>query len=344
MTTSSLGTSPAFVRTRRAALVAVAMSLTAPAWAQASVATGSASAAIWPSRTVKIVVPYAAGGPADLVAREIAQKLSAQLGQPVVVDNQGGGLGIPALTAASRAEPDGHTLYMPALGNVVLQPLLSKASGGADLLARLKPVGQVSSGAHVLVVSAKLPVRNVKELVDYARANPGKVSFASAGTGGTAHLAMEMFRSLSRTEVLHVPYKGSSAAVNDLVSGQVSAMFSSLPSLQGVVDKGLVRVIGATAPSRSAATRDLPQISATLPGFEYTTWYALYVPQATPQPVVERINAVLRRVLQDPAVVAKIEPSGTELLGSSPDEVTQLVRRETDKWGRIIREANISID
>lgn len=319
--------------------------LTVPAWAQAPAATGtSTAAAAWPAKAVKILVPYAAGGPADVVAREIAQKLSTQVGQPVVVENLGGGLGIPALTAAARAEPDGHTLYMPALGNVVLQPLLSKSSGGADLLARLKPVGQVSTGAHVLVVSARLPVRSVKELVDYARADPGKVSFASAGTGGTAHLAMEMFRSLSRTEVLHVPYKGSSAAVNDLVSGQVSAMFSSLPSLQGVVDKGLVRVMGVTAPSRSSATRDLPQISATLPGFEYTTWYAMYAPQATPQPVVERINAALRRVLHDPAVVAKIEPSGTELLGSSPDEVTQLVRRETDKWGRIIREANISID
>ena len=330
---------------RRSVIAGVAVALAFPALAQMPSATPSvAPGAAWPSKTVKIVVPYAAGGPADVVAREIAQKLSANLGQPVVVENQGGGLGIPALTAATRAEPDGHTLYMPALGNVVLQPLLSKTSGGADLLARLKPVGQVSTGAHVLVVSAKLPVRTVKELVEYARANPGKVSFASAGTGGTAHLAMEMFKSLSRTDVLHVPYKGSSAAVNDLVSGQVSAMFSSLPSLQGVVDKGLVRVIGVTAPSRSPATRDLPQISAALPGFEYTTWYALYAPQAAPQTVVDRINAALRRVLQDPAVVAKIEPSGTELLASSPDEVTQLVRRETDKWGKIIREANISID
>jgi tripartite-type tricarboxylate transporter receptor subunit TctC len=183
---------------------------------------------------------------------------------------------------------------MPALGNVVLQPLLSK-SGGADLLARLRPVSMVSTSAHVLVVSAKLPVKSVRELVDYARANPGKVSFASAGTGGTAHLAMEMFKALSATDVLHVPYKGSSGAVNDLASGQVSAMFSSLPSLQGVADKGLVRVIAATAPSTSTATRSLPLMSAALPGFEYTTWYAMYVPQATPTALVERINAALRR-------------------------------------------------
>ncbi len=297
----------------------------------------------WPNKTVRLVVPYAAGGPADVVAREVAQRLALELKQSVVVENQGGAMGIPALTTVARAEPDGHTLLMPALGNVVLQPLLSK-NGGADLLAKLRPVSMVSTSAHVLVVSAKLPVKNVKELVDYARANPGKVSFASAGTGGTAHLGMEMFKALSKTDVLHVPYKGSSAAVGDLVSGQVSAMFSSLPSLQGVADKGYVRVVGATAPSSSAATRSLPLLSATLPGFDYTTWYAVYVPVATPTAVVQRLNAALRKVLQDPTLEAKIEPHGVELLASTPEEVLVWVKRDTEKWGRIIRDAHITTD
>jgi tripartite-type tricarboxylate transporter receptor subunit TctC len=297
----------------------------------------------WPTKPIRLVVPYAAGGPADVVAREVAQRLALDLKQPVLVENQGGAMGIPALTTVARAEPDGHTLLMPALGNVVLQPLLSK-NGGADLLAKLRPVSMVSTSAHVLVVSAKLPVKNVKELVDYARANPGKVSFASAGTGGTAHLGMEMFKSLSKTDVLHVPYKGSSAAVGDLVSGQVSAMFSSLPSLQGVADKGYVRVIGATAPSTSAATKSLPLLSATLPGFDYTTWYAIYAPAATPNAVVQRLNAALRKVLQDPTLEAKIEPHGVELLASTPEEVLVWVKRDTEKWGRIIRDAHISTD
>jgi tripartite-type tricarboxylate transporter receptor subunit TctC len=297
----------------------------------------------WPTKPIRLVVPYAAGGPADVVAREVAQRLALDLKQPVLVENQGGAMGIPALTTVARAEPDGHTLLMPALGNVVLQPLLSK-NGGADLLAKLRPVSMVSTSAHVLVVSAKLPVKNVKELVDYARANPGKVSFASAGPGGTAHLGMEMFKSLSKTDVLHVPYKGSSAAVGDLVSGQVSAMFSSLPSLQGVADKGYVRVIGATAPSTSAATKSLPLLSATLPGFDYTTWYAIYAPAATPNAVVQRLNAALRKVLQDPTLEAKIEPHGVELLASTPEEVLVWVKRDTEKWGRIIRDAHISTD
>ena len=309
----------------------------------ATIGPALAQTASWPNKPVKLIVPYAAGGPADVVARELAQRLSADLKQTVLVENQGGGMGLPSLTAVARAEPDGHTLWMPALGNVVLQPLLSK-NGGADQLARLRPVTMVSTAAHVLVVSAKLPVKNLKELVDYARANPGKVSFASAGTGGTAHLGMEMFKALSKTEVLHVPYKGSSGAVNDLASGEVSAMFSSLPSLQGVADKGLVRVVAATSTSTSPATKALPLMSATLPGFDYTTWYALYAPLATPAAVVAQINAAVRKALVDPALVAKIAPHGAELLGSTPDEVGVWVQRDTEKWGRIIRDAGISID
>jgi tripartite-type tricarboxylate transporter receptor subunit TctC len=299
--------------------------------------------AAWPVKPVRMIVPYAAGGPADVVARELAQKLGADLRQTVVVENQGGGMGLPSLTAVARAEPDGHTLWMPALGNVVLQPLLSK-SGGADMLARLRPITMVSTAAHVLVVSAKLPIKSVPELVDYARAHPGEVSFASAGTGGTAHLGMEMFKALSKTDVLHVPYKGSSGAVSDLASGQISAMFSSLPSLQGVADRGLVRVLAATSTSTSPATRALPLMSAALPGFDYTTWYALYAPAATPTPLVMQINAAVRKALADPALGAKIEPHGVELLGSAPEDVAVWVQRDTEKWGRVIREARITLD
>jgi tripartite-type tricarboxylate transporter receptor subunit TctC len=297
----------------------------------------------WPTKTVKLVVPYAAGGPADVVARELAQRLAILLGQAVVVENQGGGLGIPALTAVTRAEPDGHTLLMPALGNVVLQPLLSK-SGGAEHWAKLRPVSLVSTAAHVLVVSAKLPVKSVQELVDYARANPGKLAFASAGTGGTAHLGMEMFKAITKTQVLHVPYKGTSGAVNDLVSGQVGALFSSLPSLQGIVDKGYARVIAATAPSTSPATKSLPLMSSTLTGFDYTTWYAVYTPLATTQHTIDQINTALRKVLQDPAMAKRLEPHGVELLIGGPEEVAALVKRDTDKWGKIIRDAQISLD
>ena len=297
----------------------------------------------WPSKNIRIVVPYAAGGPADLVARELAQVLTTDLKQSVVVENMGGAMGVPALGAVARAEPDGHTLLMAAVGNVVLQPMLSK-QGGADLVAKLRPVSTVSTAPHVLVTSAKLPIRSVQELVDYARANPGKVSFASAGTGGTAHLAMEMFKSLSKTDVLHVPYKGSSGSVNDLVSGQVTALFSSYPSLQGLVDKGLLRVLAATAPSQSPATKSLPLMSATLPGYDYTTWYAMYAPLATPTPLVQRIQQALNQALRQPGLVSKIETAGTELHAGTAQDVQAWTQRDTDKWSRVIREARIAID
>ena len=297
----------------------------------------------WPTRSIRLVVPYAAGGPADLVGRELALTLSSDLKQTVTVENMGGAMGVPALGAVARAEPDGHTLLLAAVGNVVLQPLLSKR-GGAELVAKLKPVGPVSTAPHVLVVSSKLPIHNVAQLVAYAKAHPGQISFASAGTGGTSHLGMEMFKALSKTEVLHVPYKGSSGAVNDLISGQVSGLFSSMPSLQGLVDKGYVRLVAATAPSRSPATRNLPLMSATLPGFEYSTWYAMYVPIDTPQALVLRINQALNQALRNPKLNDKVENAGTELHGGTIEDVMRWTTRDTEKWSQLIQAAKITVD
>jgi len=325
--------------TRRHLLQLASSALALLVWAGAS----AQNAATWPSKNIRLVVPYAAGGPADLVARELALTLTADLKQSVTVENMGGSMGVPALGAVARAEPDGHTLLMAAVGNVVLQPMLSK-HGGADLVAKLRPVSIISTAPHVLVVSAKLPIKSVAELVAYARAHPGEISFASAGTGGTSHLGMEMFKSLSKTDVIHVPYKGSSGSVNDLISGQVSALFSSLPSLQGLIDKGYVRLLAATAPSQSPATKHLPLMSATLPEFEYATWYAMYAPLATPPALVERINQALSRALKNPALTSKVEAAGTELRTGSAEEVLQWTQRDAAKWRRVIQDAKITLE
>lgn len=325
--------------TRRHLLQLASSALALLVWAGAS----AQNAATWPSKNIRLVVPYAAGGPADLVARELALTLTADLKQSVTVENMGGSMGVPALGAVARAEPDGHTLLMAAVGNVVLQPMLSK-HGGADLVAKLRPVSIISTAPHVLVVSAKLPIKSVAELVAYAKAHPGEISFASAGTGGTSHLGMEMFKSLSKTDVIHVPYKGSSGSVNDLISGQVSALFSSLPSLQGLIDKGYVRLLAATAPSQSPATKHLPLMSATLPEFEYATWYAMYAPLATPPALVERINQALSRALKNPALTSKVEAAGTELRTGSAEEVLQWTQRDAAKWRRVIQDAKITLE
>lgn len=220
----------------------------------------------------------------------------------------------------------------------------AEQTGGAELLSKLKPVGTVSTAPHVLVVSSTLPIKTLKELIDYAKANPGKVSFASAGTGGTAHLGMEMFKMLTGADVLHVPYKGSSGSVNDLISGQVSALFSSLPSLQPLVDKGYVRVVAATSPSQSPATKSLALMSSALPGFDYATWYAMYAPAGTSKELTERINKALNQALKNPKLVSKVEASGTEIQPGSPEDVTAWTKRDVEKWAKVIQAAKISTE
>ncbi|HET8746250.1 MAG TPA: tripartite tricarboxylate transporter substrate-binding protein [Ramlibacter sp.] len=315
-----------------APLVALSMSFITPAFGQD-----------FPTRPIRFVVPFAAGGPADVVAREIGQKLGSELGQSVIVENQGGGAGVTALSTVVRSEADGHTLLFAASGNMVLQPQVSR-TGGKDLVARLRPVGQVSTGPHVLVVSSKLPVANVKEFIAYAKANPGKLSYGSAGVGGVAHLGMEYLKALTGIEMTHVPYRGTSAAINDLASGQVQALFSSPPSLQGAIDKGLVKPMGMSASGGTGAARSLPVIGTVVPGFEFTTWYGLYAPLATPKPVVDRIHAALAKVLKDPALNAKLEAQGVQLAGSTPDELAATTKRDTEHWAKVIRDARITLE
>jgi tripartite-type tricarboxylate transporter receptor subunit TctC len=296
-----------------------------------------------PTKPLRFVVPFAAGGPADAVAREVGQKLGEELGQTVVVENQGGGFGVSALTAVALAEADGHTLLFAASGNIVLQPQLSK-KGGAELLAKLRPVSMVSTGPHMLVISTQVPATTMKEFIDYAKANPGKMSYASAGVGGVAHLGMEYLLAMAKIDLAHIPYKGAAAAMNDLASGQVQAMFSSPPSLQASIDKGYVRPLGMSAAGGTGAAKSLPVIGSTVPGFEFTTWYGVYAPKGTPQPVVDRLQRSLLKVLGNPTLKAKMEAQGIELKGSTPEELAQLSKRDTDKWAKVIRDAKIKLD
>jgi tripartite-type tricarboxylate transporter receptor subunit TctC len=318
-------------------IAARARSLLAPLLA---IAATAAAAQGFPSKPVKVVVPFAAGGPADLVAREVAARLTQQLGQPFLVENQGGAMGKLAVASVARAQPDGYTLLFPASGNVAVLPLFEKER--TDILAQLAPVSMISSGPHVLVVSARLPIRNTRELVEYARAHPGKVNFASAGTGGVAHLGMEMLKSSAGIDIVHVPYKGSAPAMADLASGEVQAMFSSMPSLQPMIDRGAIRAIGMTAHSRGTA--GIPLISEAVPGFEYTTWYGLFAPAGTPAAVIAALNAAVRQALSDPALQRKLEPQGLEPQASTPEELAAYLRRESAKWAKVIQDARIRLD
>jgi tripartite-type tricarboxylate transporter receptor subunit TctC len=310
--------------------------------ALAAVPLFAAAAPAFPTKPIKLIVPFAAGGPADLVARQVADTWSSKLGQPVIIENQGGGMGVVAVTTVIRAPADGHTILFAASGNVIAQPILNNTEGE---IAKLAPVSLVTTSPHVLVVTSKLPINSVKDLIAYAKANPGKVNFGSAGVGGVAHLGMEMFKFMTKTDIVHVPYRGTSQVTKDLIAGDVHALFSSLPSLKPLMDTGRIRAIGLTAPTTSSDAKGIPTIAqAGVPGFEYTTWYATYVPAGTPRPIIDKLNATLREVVKSKAVRDKLESQGVELEGGTPEQLKTLMQHEATKWKSVIRDAGVSLN
>jgi len=303
---------------------------------------GNAAHAAYPERPIRIIIPFAAGGPADTVGREVSQLLGQELGQPIVVVNAGGGHGVPALNQLLGQPADGYTLLLPASGNMTIP---SKAMDGMNVLELLEPISQVTESPHVLVVNAKLPVKTVPELIDYAKANPGEVNFGSAGVGGVAHLAMEMFKFQADVDVVHVPYRGTSQAVIDLGAGSIHAMFSSMPSLMPLIDKGAVRPIAMSDKSSGETTSALPVIAeAGLPDLRFTTWYGLFAKKGTPADVVEKLNKAVGKVVQDPALADKFESQGVSFVAGTPEELAELVRTDTEKWTNIIEEAGIEMN
>ena len=295
----------------------------------------------YPERPIRMVIPFAAGGPADLVGREFATLLGQKLGQTVVVVNLGGGHGVPALNQVLGQDADGYTLLMPASGNMTVP---SKVMQDKDVLTLLAPISLLTKSPHVLVTSAKLPVKTTQELIDYAKAHPGKVNFGSAGVGGVAHLGMELFKSQAKVDVVHVPYRGTSQVITDLAAGQVHALFSSMPSLKPMIDQGTVTALAMSAPSSGSYTSTLPVITETMPGMEYTTWYGLFAKAGTPPEIVEKLNQAVVDTLKDPELNKKFDPQGVEFVSSSPQELADLVRKDTATWTKLIEEADIQID
>ncbi|MDQ2185233.1 tripartite tricarboxylate transporter substrate binding protein [Alcaligenaceae bacterium A4P071] len=308
----------------------------------AGLSAQSAAAETYPTRPIKLVIPFAAGGPADIVGREIARVLDKELGQPMVIVNLGGGHGVPALNQVLGAPADGYTLFMPASGNMTIP---HPATKDLDLKRVLTPISQLTSSPHVLVISKTIPADNLKDFIAYARAHPGQVNFGSAGTGGVAHLGMEMFKSQAGVDVVHVPYRGTSQAVTDLVPGTIHALFSSMPSLKSMIDNGTIKAIGMSAPSKSDMTASIPVIAnAGLPKMEYTTWYGLFAKAGTPPEIVATLNRAVKTALTDRALIEKLDPQGIELVSSSPEGLAQLVDVDTDKWTKLIAAQHITIE
>ncbi|MEO5736767.1 MAG: tripartite tricarboxylate transporter substrate-binding protein [Variovorax sp.] len=305
-------------------------------------ALGSQAQGAYPTMPIKVVIPFAAGGATDVLGRDLSKAMQPFIGQQsIVVENIGGGAGVPALNAVTHARPDGYTLLFAASGNITAQPLLAKQR--VDILSQVAPIGMIATAPHVLVVSSKTPFKTVADLVAHAKAHPGELNLGSAGIGELAHLGTEQFARAARIDIKHIPYRGASAALTDLVSGQIHGMFGTMPSFTSMVETGALRAIGLTAPSASTSLQRLPLISATVPGFSYKTWNGLFAPAGTPAQVISHLYAALVKASADKAMAKRFDAQGVDIALADPNQLADIVRKEAAAWDKVIRDAKIEL-
>lgn len=301
-----------------------------------------AQAQDYPTRPIRLIVPLAAGGAMDTIARGVSVRLTENLGHSVVVDNRGGGGGTVGAGIARAADPDGYTLIMMSATSVI-RPLLYSAN--YEMFRDFAPISQVTAQPYLLVVHPSIPAKTVQELVAHAKANPGKLNYASAGQGSIIHLASELFRVQTGTRMVHVPYKGMGAAYPDLVSGNTQLAMASVVSAQPHVRAGRLRGIAVTGPQRSKSSPEFPTIAeAGVKGYAVTNWYGLLAPAKTPRPVIERLHKEVVRVLTLPDVTKRFAADGAEAVSSTPQEFAAHIKSETQTWARVIKEAGIKGD
>jgi tripartite-type tricarboxylate transporter receptor subunit TctC len=301
------------------------------------------AAQTYPSRPIRLLVPYAPGGGTDISARVIGQKMTEALGEPIIIDNRGGAAGHIAMEIAARSAPDGYTLVMSTVGPMAFSPSLY-ASLPFDPVKDYAPVVLVSSSVFALVVGPGLQVKTLKELIAAAKAQPGKLTFASGGTGGASHIATELLQLMAGISMVHVPYKGGGAALPDVMTGQIAMLFADVIGARQLVATGKLRALGVSSSRRSQIMRDVPTIAeAGLPGFELTSWNGLLAPAGTPRAIIDRLNAVIVRVLPLPDVAERLAGDGSEFGRNTPEQFAAFVRAEYVKWRKIIQAAMIRI-
>jgi tripartite-type tricarboxylate transporter receptor subunit TctC len=290
----------------------------------------------YPSKPIRLVVTFPPGGAPDTLARVFSEK--AQLGQTVVVDNVPGAGGNIGADKVAKAPADGHTLVMATVGTHAINgSLYSKMP--YDMVKDFVPVAHVASTPNLLVVNNDLPVKSVAELITYLKANPNKLSFGSPGIGSSVHVSGELFKSLTGTQMQHVPYKGRQFAIPDLVGGSIQLMFDNMPSALPMVKEGKLRALAQTTAKRSSAAPDVPTVAETVPGFEATSWFAVYAPAGTPRDVVVRLNAELQRVFKLPDVVDRLKALGLEPWLSTPEELAAFQQKEIVKWAKVVKDS-----
>jgi tripartite-type tricarboxylate transporter receptor subunit TctC len=301
------------------------------------IATVPAVAQDYPNRPITLVVPYAAGGGNDVMARTVADKMSKTLGQQVVVDNRPGAGGNIATRQVAKAAPDGYTLVIGGTGTLAVNPTLY-ANAGYDPRKGFAPVGLIGESALIVVVHPSMPARSIRELIDLAKKEPGKLNYASAGVGSGIHLGWILFELMADIKLTHVPYRGTGPALTDLIGGHVAMYMSSLPSALGIARDGKVRALAVTGAKRSAAFPDLPTVAeAGLPGFEVVLQYGIVAPAGTPRPIIAKLNAALREALAAPDTIERMAKDGTEPRPSTPEEYAADIDREETKWSAVVK-------
>jgi len=317
--------------------------VTAVCLAAALHAAGAAAQA-WPTKPIRLMVPFPPGGSTDIVARIVAQKLSERLGQPLVIENRGGGGGTIGTAVVAKAAPDGYNLSVASTSTHVVAPgVYPKLE--YDPVRDFAPIGLMAVSPYLLVVNPALPAKTLKELVALARSQPGKLNYASAGVGSTTHLAMEMLKAASGTYMLHIPYSGNGPAGTAVVGGQVEALFGSLPALLSQAKSGRVRALAVGTPKRSPALPDVPTVAESgYAGFDASLWLALVAPAGTPPAIIDRVNRELVSLIAVPEMRAALDKAGAEPLTGTPADLAAMIRDGVPKYAKIIKAAGITAD
>ena len=294
----------------------------------------------WPSRPIKMIVPFPAGGPTDVMTRILAEKLAQGLGQPVVVDNKPGAGGTIGSDLVAKSPPDGYTLLMATGSTHSVGPYLGKVP--YDPQKDFTPIVYVGYGTNILLVSPKLGVNNVQELIALAKKDPGKLNYATSGIGSVAHLTAEMFASMAGIKLTHVPYKGTQLSINDIATGQVAMLFDNVMTAKPHVDSGRLKGIAISSRERSSIVPNMPTVAESgLPGFDSWNYFGIFGPASLPQPIVQRVNSEMNRILADPAVKERFQGLGFEITGGTPQQFAAVIQSESQRWSRVIREANV---
>ena len=304
----------------------------------------AAAQAAYPNKTITIIVPFSAGGTTDILARIVGQALTTELGQTVVVANRAGAGGNIGGQAAARAPADGYTLFMGTVGTHAINASLYKKMP-FDPIKDFAPLTRVANVPNLLVANPAQPFKNVKELIAYGKAHPGQLNFGSSGNGTSIHLSGELFKTMAKVDMQHVPYKGSAPAMTDLLGNQIAIMFDNMPSAIQNVRSGKLRAIAVTTAKRSPELPDVPTIAeAGVPGYEATSWFGLFAPAGTPPAVISKLNTAVVKVLANSEIKKKINEQGAEVYSETPEQFAAFIQKESVKWGKVVRDSGASLD